>query len=76
MSTVLSASQGKVARVIGPVIDVEFPSQHLPEIYHALEITGKNPAGQDIKVIAEVQQMLGDNQVRAVAMSGTEGMSR
>jgi F-type H+-transporting ATPase subunit beta len=76
MSTVLSASQGKVARVIGPVIDVEFPSQHLPEIYHALEITGKNPAGQDIKVIAEVQQMLGDNRVRAVAMSGTEGMTR
>ncbi len=76
MSTVLHASQGKVAQVIGPVIDVEFQSGHLPEIYHALEITGKNPAGQDVKVVAEVQQMLGDNRVRAVAMSSTEGMTR
>jgi F-type H+/Na+-transporting ATPase subunit beta len=76
MSTVLHASQGRVAQVIGPVIDVEFQSGHLPEIYHALEITGKNPAGQDVKVVAEVQQMLGDNRVRAVAMSGTEGMTR
>jgi F-type H+-transporting ATPase subunit beta len=76
MSTVLHANQGKVAQVIGPVIDVEFASGHLPEIYHALEIGGKNPSGQDVKIIAEVQQMLGDNRVRAVAMSGTEGMTR
>ncbi len=76
MSTAVQSAQGKVVQVIGPVIDVEFPKGHLPEIYHALEIKGVNPAGQDLKIVCEVQQMLGDNQVRAVAMSGTEGMTR
>jgi F-type H+-transporting ATPase subunit beta len=65
-----------VVQIIGPVIDVEFPEGQLPEIYHALEIKGKNPAGENLKVVCEVQQMLGDNRVRAVAMSGTEGMTR
>ena len=76
MSAVLEATQGKVVQVIGPVVDVEFGSGHLPEIYHALEIGGKNPAGDDYKVICEVQQMLGDNRVRTVAMSSTDGMTR
>ena len=76
MSAVLEATQGKVIQVIGPVVDVEFSSGHLPEIYHALEIGGKNPAGEDYKVICEVQQMLGDNRVRTVAMSSTDGMTR
>lgn len=76
MSAVLEATQGKVVQVIGPVVDVEFSSGHLPEIYHALEISGKNPAGDDYKVICEVQQMLGDNRVRTVAMSSTDGMTR
>jgi F-type H+-transporting ATPase subunit beta len=76
MSAVLEATQGKVIQVIGPVVDVEFASGHLPEIYHALEIGGKNPAGDDYKVICEVQQMLGDNRVRTVAMSSTDGMTR
>ena len=76
MSTVVQAAPGKVVQVIGPVVDVQFPEGQLPEIYHALEIGGKNPAGQDLKVVCEVQQMLGDNRVRAVAMSGTEGMTR
>jgi F-type H+-transporting ATPase subunit beta len=76
MSTVLEKTQGHVVQVIGPVIDVEFPSGHLPEIYHALEIAGKNPAGAEIKVVCEVQQMLGDNRVRTVAMSSTDGMLR
>jgi F-type H+-transporting ATPase subunit beta len=76
MSTVLEATQGRVVQVIGPVVDVEFPSGHLPEIYHALEISGKNPAGDDMRVICEVQQMLGDNRVRSVSMSSTDGMTR
>ena len=76
MSAVLEATQGKVIQVIGPVVDVEFASGHLPEIYHALEIGGKNPAGDDYRVICEVQQMLGDNRVRTVAMSSTDGMTR
>ena len=76
MSTQVLTAPGKVVQVIGPVIDVEFESGQLPEIYHSLEITGKNPGGQDIQVVCEVQQMLGDNRVRAVAMSSTEGMTR
>jgi len=76
MSAVLEATQGKVIQVIGPVVDVEFESGQLPEIYHALEIGGKNPAGDDYKVICEVQQMLGDNRVRTVSMSSTDGMTR
>jgi F-type H+-transporting ATPase subunit beta len=76
MSAVLEATQGKVIQVIGPVVDVEFESGHLPEIYHALEVGGKNPAGEDYKVICEVQQMLGDNRVRTVSMSSTDGMTR
>ncbi len=75
-SVAMEATQGRVVQVIGPVVDVEFPSNHLPEIYHALEITGKNPAGDELKVIVEVQQMLGDNRVRTVAMSSTDGMTR
>jgi F-type H+-transporting ATPase subunit beta len=76
MSAQVLTAPGKVVQVIGPVIDVEFESGQLPEIYHSLEIVGKNPAGQDVKVVCEVQQMLGDNRVRAVAMSSTEGMTR
>jgi len=76
MSTQVLTAPGRVVQVIGPVIDVEFESGQLPEIYHSLEIVGKNPAGEDVKVVCEVQQMLGDNRVRAVAMSSTEGMTR
>ncbi|HMO23998.1 MAG TPA: F0F1 ATP synthase subunit beta, partial [Candidatus Melainabacteria bacterium] len=79
MSTVLEAktgTQGRVVQVIGAVVDVEFESGHLPEIYHALEIIGTNPAGEEKKVVCEVQQMLGDNRVRTVAMSTTDGLVR
>jgi F-type H+-transporting ATPase subunit beta len=67
---------GIITQVIGPVVDVEFPGGNLPEIYTALVITGRNEAGQDIRVTAEVQQLLGDNRVRAVAMSSTDGIVR
>ncbi|MBX9693100.1 MAG: F0F1 ATP synthase subunit beta, partial [Cyanobacteria bacterium] len=79
MSTVLetpTATQGRVVQVIGAVIDVEFTSGNLPEIYNALEIRGTNPAGDERRVICEVQQMLGDNRVRTVAMSSTDGLTR
>jgi F-type H+-transporting ATPase subunit beta len=48
----------------------------MPQIYNALKIEGKNEAGQDVSVTCEVQQLLGDNQVRAVAMSTTDGLVR
>ncbi len=76
MSTVLEKTQGTVVQVIGPVIDVEFAGGKLPEIYNAIKITGTNPAGDMLDVVCEVQQMLGDNRVRAVAMSSTDGMTR
>jgi F-type H+/Na+-transporting ATPase subunit beta len=67
---------GKVVQVIGPVLDVEFEADKLPEIYNALRITGKSDSGTDIDVTSEVQQHIGRNQVRAVAMSATDGVVR
>jgi F-type H+-transporting ATPase subunit beta len=69
---------GKIVQVIGPVIDVEFDAGHLPEIYNALKVALPNPekAGATMDVIAEVEQHLGENRVRAVAMKPTDGMQR
>ena len=67
---------GKIVQVIGPVLDVEFEAEHLPEIYNALEIKGKTDGGTIIRVVCEVQQHIGRNQVRAVAMSSTDGVVR
>ena len=63
---------GKVVSVIGPVVDVEFKSGNLPAIYNALEIE----AADQPAIIAEVEQHLGENRVRAVAMTMTDGMTR
>jgi F-type H+-transporting ATPase subunit beta len=63
-------------QVIGPVLDVEFESEHLPELYNALRVRGKTDAGVDIDVVVEVQQHIGRNQVRAVAMSSTDAVVR
>jgi F-type H+-transporting ATPase subunit beta len=64
---------GKISQIIGPVVDVSFSDEaHLPKIYDALEITKDN--GQ--KVILEVQQHLGEDRVRAVAMDSTDGLLR
>jgi F-type H+/Na+-transporting ATPase subunit beta len=68
---------GKIVQVIGPVIDVEFEAGHLPEIYNALRVVSENPEQTGaIDVIAEVEQHLGENRVRAVAMKPTDGMQR
>ncbi len=67
---------GRVVQVIGPVLDVEFESEHLPELYNALRVRGKTDAGVDIDVVIEVQQHIGRNQVRAVAMSSTDAVVR
>jgi F-type H+-transporting ATPase subunit beta len=62
-SKTTTGSIGKVIQVIGPVIDVEF-SEGMPEIYNALEIKAKGAEGSfDIRVVAEVQQHIGRNQV-------------
>jgi len=67
---------GRVVQVIGPVLDVAFEADHLPELYNALSIDGVSDAGDRIRVVAEVQQHIGRNQVRAVAMSSTDAVVR
>ena len=67
-------NKGKIVQVIGPVVDVEFP-QPLPPIYNALTVDFK-VQGQPTKLTLEVEQHLGDNWVRTVAMSSTEGLKR
>ncbi|PSB53801.1 F0F1 ATP synthase subunit beta [Chamaesiphon polymorphus] len=75
-TTAEKTNVGKLTQVIGPVVDVEFTGGKMPQIYSALKVEGKNDAGQDVSVTCEVQQLLGDNQVRAVAMSTTDGLVR
>jgi F-type H+-transporting ATPase subunit beta len=67
---------GRVVQVIGPVLDVEFEAEHLPDIYNALRLTGTTESGQEINLVAEVQQHIGRGQVRAVSMSSTDGVTR
>jgi F-type H+/Na+-transporting ATPase subunit beta len=70
---------GKVIQITGPVIDVEFPPGELPAIYNALEIERPAAGGKadgDRTLTVEVQQHLGNNWVRAVAMSSTDGLAR
>src|SRR5215510_9077321 len=67
---------GKIVQVIGPVLDVEFEAGHLPEIYNALRIKASSKEAGVIDVICEVEQHLGENRVRAVAMKPTDGMQR
>jgi len=77
---------GKIIQVIGPVLDIEFPSGDLPEIYNAVKIMGEKDRGQGgpnkdtaenkIDLVVEVIHQLGDNRVRCVAMSSTDGLVR
>jgi F-type H+-transporting ATPase subunit beta len=64
-------AKGKVVQIIGTVVDVEFPPDELPQIYNAVEI-----AMGDGKLVAEVQQHLGNNWVRCLAMGTTDGLGR
>ncbi|HEY9901582.1 MAG TPA: F0F1 ATP synthase subunit beta [Candidatus Sericytochromatia bacterium] len=76
VTTTEKTNTGVITKIIGPVVDVEFTRGKMPQIYNALKIEGKNTAGQDVSVTCEVQQLLGDNRVRAVAMSSTDGLVR
>jgi F-type H+/Na+-transporting ATPase subunit beta len=89
-----TGATGRIAQIIGPVVDVQFPAEHLPEIYHALELelsqtvgTGddaqasasaamKGVESGEGRLVLEVQQHLGNNVVRAVAMGPTDGLRR
>jgi F-type H+/Na+-transporting ATPase subunit beta len=70
--TATQTNTGYVTQIIGPVLDVTFPSGNLPKIYNAISV--KKADGSTI--VCEVQQLLGDNKVRAVAMSATDGLKR
>ncbi|MDQ3419213.1 MAG: F0F1 ATP synthase subunit beta [Acidobacteriota bacterium] len=79
MATAAPAAQkiGKVVQVIGPVVDIEFADGALPEIYNAVHIKSDGAGGgTPIDVIVEVEQHLGENRVRTVAMKPTDGMQR
>ena len=67
---------GKVVQVIGPVLDVAFDPEHLPDIYNALSVESSGGNGSDVKLIVEVQQHIGRGMVRTVAMTSTDGVTR
>ena len=68
---------GRVVQVIGPVLDVEFSTGHLPAIYNAVIVRDDGKAtGHPIEVVTEVAQHLGENRVRCIAMKPTDGMVR
>ncbi|MFH1999692.1 MAG: F0F1 ATP synthase subunit beta, partial [Planctomycetota bacterium] len=64
---------GKVLEVVGPVVDIKFDSEELPEIYNAIKIVDE---GRKINIVAEVAQHLGDHVTRCVAMASTDGLVR
>jgi len=66
-----AAKTGFISQIIGPVLDIEFPNGELPKVYNALTITSG-----DSSVTCEVQQLLGNNKVRAVSMTSTDGLKR
>jgi F-type H+-transporting ATPase subunit beta len=75
MAVAEAVKVGKVVQIIGPVVDIEFEGGYLPEIYNAVRITGKS--GDDVvDIIVEVEQHLGENRVRTVAMKPTDGLQR
>src|ERR1700756_1653927 len=68
-------STGRVARVTGPVVDVEFPAESMPEIYFALHVD-ITYGGETRTLTLEVEQHIGDNMVRAISLQPTDGMVR
>src|SRR6266581_7739906 len=73
MATTQTGTQGKIVQVLGAVVDIEFPPDHLPEIYNEVR-TRLVGADQDLSL--EVEQHLGNNWVRCVAMGPTDGLQR
>jgi F-type H+-transporting ATPase subunit beta len=72
MATAAPTATGRVIQITGPVVDIEFPAGHLPQIYNAVEIVRPDHD----PLVCEVQQHLGNNWVRAVAMTTTDGLAR
>src|SRR3954465_11369690 len=75
VDTATNKATGRVVRVIGPVVDAEFPRDAMPEIYNALHVDVTLSEGTKTLTL-EVAQHLGDNMVRAISMQPTDGMVR
>src|SRR5438552_18924855 len=71
--TTSTLTKGSIVQVLGAVVDIEFPPEKLPEIYNAI-LT--RPAGAEQDLTLEVEQLLGNNWVRCVAMGATDGLQR
>jgi len=74
-NTITKTGTGRVARVIGPVVDIEFPADSMPAIYNALKVDVML-SGTERLITLEVAQHIGDNLVRAISMQPTDGMVR
>jgi F-type H+/Na+-transporting ATPase subunit beta len=72
----MASNEGMIVQVIGPVVDIDFEDGYLPSIYNALKIPRTSVEGNEEVLIVEVQQHLGENRVRTVAMDSTDGLVR
>jgi len=72
----MASNEGLIVQVIGPVVDIDFPDGNLPKIYNSIHIPRKNVEGIEEILTVEVQQHLGENRVRTVAMDSTDGLVR
>src|SRR2546421_11834133 len=73
MATTKTGTKGKIVQVLGAVVDIEFQPDHLPDIYNEVQT---QPEGSDHVLSLEVEQQLGNNWVRCVAMGSTDGLQR
>ncbi len=72
----MANSEGKIVQVIGPVVDIDFEDGNLPAIFNAIKIPRTNLEGNEEELTVEVQQHLGENRVRTIAMDTTDGLVR
>ncbi|MDH7604913.1 MAG: F0F1 ATP synthase subunit beta [Melioribacter sp.] len=72
----MASNEGVIVQVIGPVVDIDFQDGYLPKIYNAVKIPRVNLEGKEEELVVEVQQHLGENRVRTVAMDTTDGLVR
>ncbi|HUE71538.1 MAG TPA: F0F1 ATP synthase subunit beta, partial [Pirellulaceae bacterium] len=75
MDTTTMNNAGRITQIIGSTFDVEFAEDNLPAIYNAVKIES-NHKGVELNLTGEVQQHLGGNRVRCVALGGTDGLMR
>ncbi len=76
MSASAGQNLGKIKQILGPVVDVEFPSGKIPAIYHAVRVSNKTNGDKEWNLVLEVAQHLGENTVRCIAMDATDGLAR